>query len=85
MISTEPMAEILIKWRHGKQRWRRKAYVSTCQQGDDKDHGILPQSGPSEKNLERSLWRLTGVGKMLHLVDAFPGSIRNAAESKAWP
>ena len=35
----------------------------TCQHGEHKDHCLLPQSGSSEKNLERSPWRLTGIEK----------------------
>ena len=37
--------------RLGKQRLKGKFFLS--EHGEDKDHGLFPQSEPSEKNLER--------------------------------
>ena len=56
----------------------------SSEHGEDKDHGLWPQSGPSEKIWKGSLWRLSDrCRKKSSVKAACPGSTRNAVESKA--
>ena len=52
---------------------------------EDKDHGLWPQSEPSEKKSGKNPCGVcqTGVGRNASVVDACPGSTRNIVESKA--
>ena len=52
---------------------------------EDKDHGLWPQSEPSEKKSGKNPCGVcqTGVGRNASVVDACSGSTRNAVESKA--
>ena len=59
---------------------------SLSEHREDKDHGLWSQSEPSEQNLERNPCGVcqTGVGRnAVSVVDACPGSTRNAVEPKA--
>ena len=70
MISAESMEELLVKLKTWKAEME-------SEHGEDKDHGLWPQSGPSEK-IWKSLWRLEEM--LSSVVAACPGSTRNAVE-----
>ena len=51
------MEELLVKLKTWKAEMEKKRPSS--EHGEDKDHGLWPQSGPSEKIWKGSLWHLS--------------------------
>ena len=56
MIRAESMEELLVKLK----TWKAERKLRPLgEHGNDKDHGLWPQSGPSEKIWKGSLWHLS--------------------------